>query len=346
MDSIESRLKSVDSLIVDVITDDVSDTYVTKTFFSVSEFADIIKAGATMISGETLLCANLGFGLRFTIQDNDRSHHVLFDTGPEGEIFVRNCKNLGFSLREISDVLITHGHWDHTGALLDAIDFIVKNGGSPTVHVNPGMFNERAIELPSGQIVQVQDVPMPSDITSHGARVVNDGAARLVADGCIYYSGEIPRVTSFEKGRKDHLCRKNSNDPWEPDPLLMDERMVVIDVRDLGLVVFSACSHAGIVNVCIDVKRLFPDRKIYCVMGGLHLGGIMESIIPATVDGVREFDIKQFILGHCTGWRALHAFANAYGERVSQSAVGTSYTFTADNKKNREIENTASNYIN
>ena len=333
MNNIEAQLKSVDSLIVDVITDDVSDTYVTKTFFSVSEFADIIKAGATMISGETLLCANLGFGLRFTIRDNDKKHHVLFDTGPEGEIFVRNCRNLGFGLGEISDVLITHGHWDHTGALLDAIDLIVKNGGSPAVHVNPGMFNERAIELPTGQIVQVQDVPTPSDISARGATVVNDGLARLVADDCVYYSGEIPRVTSFEKGRKDHLCRKNSNYPWQPDPLLMDERMVVIDVKNLGLVVFSACSHAGIVNVCIDVKRLFPNRKIYCVMGGLHLGGIMESIIPATVDGVREFDVKQFILGHCTGWRALHAFANAYGERVSQSAVGTSYTFRADNKK-------------
>ena len=325
----ETQLKSVDSLIVDVITDDVSDTYVTKTFFSVSEFANVITAGATMISGETLLCANLGFGLRLTLQYHDKLYHALFDTGPEGEIFVRNCKNLGFSLGEISDVIITHGHWDHAGALLDAIDLIVKNGGSPTVHVNPDMFNERAIQLPAGQIVQVQNVPNPADIASRGAKVVNDGSERLIADGCIYYSGEIPRVTSFEKGREDHLCRKNSSYPWQPDPLLMDERMVVIDIRNLGLIVFSACSHAGIVNVCIHVKRLFPDRKIYCVMGGLHLGGVMEAIIPATVEGLREFSVEQFILGHCTGWRALNAFANAYGEKVSQSAIGTTYTFKA-----------------
>lgn len=330
MYKIESQIKSVDSLIVDVITDDVSDTYVTKTFFSVSEFADVIKAGAKMISGETLLCANLGFGLRLTLQVDDKIQHALFDTGPEGEIFVRNCKNMGFGLGEISEILITHGHWDHTGALLDAIDLIVKNGGSPTVHVNPDMFNQRAIQLPSGQIVQVQDVPMPADIAARGAKIVNDGSARLIADGCIYYSGEIPRVTPFEKGRTDHLCRKNSSYAWQPDPLLMDERMVVIDVRGLGLVVFSACSHAGIVNVCIEVKRLFPDKNIYCVMGGLHLGGVMEAIIPATIEGVRDFDVKQFILGHCTGWRALHAFANAYGEKVSQSAVGTTYTFQAN----------------
>jgi 7,8-dihydropterin-6-yl-methyl-4-(beta-D-ribofuranosyl)aminobenzene 5'-phosphate synthase len=55
-----SSLSPVDSLAVDVLTDDVSDAYVSKTLFAVSEFADVVRAGATTISGETLLCANLG----------------------------------------------------------------------------------------------------------------------------------------------------------------------------------------------------------------------------------------------------------------------------------------------
>jgi len=106
--------------------------------------------------------------------------------------------------------------------------------------------------------------------------------------------------------------------------------MLVVDVRGLGLVVFSACSHAGIVNVCTSVLNLFPDIPIHCVMGGLPLGGVMEAIIPETVEGLRPFGIKYIITGHCTGWRALHALANAFGEGVSQSAVGTTYTFCAD----------------
>jgi 7,8-dihydropterin-6-yl-methyl-4-(beta-D-ribofuranosyl)aminobenzene 5'-phosphate synthase len=65
-------------------------------------------------------------------------------------------------------------------------------------------------------------------------------------------------------------------------------------------------------------------------MGGLHLGGVMESLIPQTVEGLQLFDVGYFIAGHCTGWRALHALANAYGERVSQSAVGTRYHFAAE----------------
>ena len=102
---------------------------------------------------------------------------------------------------------------------------------------------------------------------------------------------------------------------------------LVANVRDLGLVVFSACSHAGIVNVCTEVRRLFPDTPIHAVMGGLHLGGVMEHLIPQTVEALGAFDIQNIITGHCTGWRALHALAAAYGERVSQSAVGTSYLF-------------------
>jgi 7,8-dihydropterin-6-yl-methyl-4-(beta-D-ribofuranosyl)aminobenzene 5'-phosphate synthase len=105
--------------------------------------------------------------------------------------------------------------------------------------------------------------------------------------------------------------------------------MLVAHVRGLGLVVFSACSHAGIVNVCTEVRRLFPDPPIHCVMGGLHLGGVMEAIIPQTVEALRPFEIGHIICGHCTGWRALHALANAFGDKVSQSAVGTTYTFAA-----------------
>ena len=72
-------------------------------------------------------------------------------------------------------------------------------------------------------------------------------------------------------------------------------------------------------------------------MGGLHLGGVMEHLIPQTVEGLRPFDVGWFIAGHCTGWRALHALANAYGERVSQSAVGTRYRFDASLPEARRV---------
>jgi 7,8-dihydropterin-6-yl-methyl-4-(beta-D-ribofuranosyl)aminobenzene 5'-phosphate synthase len=329
MTDISRSLNPIDELTVDVLTDDVSDAYVSKTLFAVSEFANIVRAGAQTISGEALLCANLGYGLRLVSQAGEGRHSLLFDTGPEGAIFIRNCANLAIPLGEIECIAITHGHWDHMGALPAAIDAIVQQGGRVTVHVNPDMFNERGVRLNNGAIVPVAKVPLPAELERHGATVVNDCAERLLVDGQFYYSGEIPRVTPFEKGRVDHLCRTAPNAPWQPDPYLMDERMLVVHVRDLGLVVFSACSHAGIVNVCTEVRNLFPDIPIHCVMGGLHLGGVMEGIIPDTVAGLKPFGIKYIISGHCTGWRALHALASAFGEGVSQSAVGTTYTFAA-----------------
>jgi len=326
------HLAPVDSLVVDVVTDDVSDTYVSKTLFAVSEFANVILAGAKVLSGEALLCANLGLGLRLVSKAGATQHTMLFDTGPEGAIFLRNCANLGIRMGEVECIAVSHGHWDHMAALPDTIDAIVGAGGQVAVHVNPGMFNDRAIRLASGTVVPVAKVPLPGAMEARGAKVVNRPDARLLLDGHFYYSGEIPRLTSFEKGRTDHLCRPGPNEAWQPDPLLMDERMLLAHVQDLGLVVFSACSHAGIVNVCTDVRRLFPDIPIHCVMGGLHLGGVMERIIPQTVDGLRPFAIPHIITGHCTGWRALHALADAFGEAVSQSAVGTRYTFAAGHR--------------
>ena len=322
-------LATLDSLSVAVLTDDVSDNYVSKTPFAVSEFANVVREGATVISGEALLCANLGFGLRLSSNVGGQRHTLLFDTGPEGSIFLRNCRALGVRLGEVEAIAVTHGHWDHMAALPVTVDQIVRQGGRVTVHVNPGMFNERAVRLGNGQLVPVANVPLPKELEQRGATVFNNPDERLLLDGHFYYSGEIPRVTPFEKGRDDHFCRKSPDAAWEPDPFLLDERLLVAKVRGLGLIVFSTCSHSGIVNVCTYVRTLFPSTPIHTVMGGLHLGGVMERNIPDSVDGLRTFNIANIITGHCTGWRALHALATALGDTVSQSAVGTTYTFSA-----------------
>src|SRR5262249_9480515 len=103
-------------------TDDVSDTYVSKTLFAVSEFSNVVLAGAKVISGEALLCSNLGFGLKLVSQAENVRHTLLFDTGPEGAIFIRNCANLGIRLGEVECIAVSHGHWDHMAALPHAVE--------------------------------------------------------------------------------------------------------------------------------------------------------------------------------------------------------------------------------
>jgi 7,8-dihydropterin-6-yl-methyl-4-(beta-D-ribofuranosyl)aminobenzene 5'-phosphate synthase len=322
------QLRAVDRLVVDVALDNLSDSYSSKPPHVSPEFNNVMAAGATELSGTTLCCAQLGLALVLTAHVGSRRHRVLFDAGPEGPLFVRNCRNLGVRLADVEEIAVSHGHWDHMGALLDALDEIAPTRPIPC-HVNPGMFLERAATLTSGAIAPFQPVPSPAALAAHGAQVISHDEARELAEDCFYLSGEIPRVSAFEKGRPDHLCRRSPEATWEPDPLIMDERYLAVHVRGKGLLVFSACSHAGIVNVLLHVRALFPEVPLYGALGGLHLSGAApERLIPDTVAHLRQFNLRQIMPAHCTGWRAVHALLKEFGESVvTPSAVGSRFVF-------------------
>jgi 7,8-dihydropterin-6-yl-methyl-4-(beta-D-ribofuranosyl)aminobenzene 5'-phosphate synthase len=322
------HLQPLDTLQVDVLIDNLSDSYSSKPAHVSPEFNNVLAAGAREISGATLCCAQLGLALMLTGVVRSTRHKLLFDAGPEGAIFVRNCRNLGVQLDDVEAVAISHGHWDHMGALTSALDEITRGDRRVPCHINPGMFLERAARLSDGGVAPFQIVPSPRVLAAHGAEVVNSFAARTLLDDCFFLSGEIPRVTSFEKGRQDHLCRAGAQSAWKPDPLLMDERYLAVNLRGKGLLVFSSCSHAGVVNVLRDARETFKSTPIYGVFGGLHLVGTLEKIIPDTVENLKQFDLKQIIPAHCTGFRALHALLSAFGESiVVPSDVGSRYTF-------------------
>ena len=110
--------------------------------------------------------------------------------------------------------------------------------------------------------------------------------------------------------------------------MIRDERFLAINVADKGVIVFTACSHAGVVNVLMHARTCFPGVPLHAVVGGLHLSGSNEAIIPDTVTALREFDLAVIAAGHCTGWRAMTALANAFGERrLVPLAVGKRFTF-------------------
>jgi 7,8-dihydropterin-6-yl-methyl-4-(beta-D-ribofuranosyl)aminobenzene 5'-phosphate synthase len=162
-----------------------------------------------------------------------------------------------------------------------------------------------------------------------GATVVSSPDARLLAGDCFYLSGEIPRVTPYEKGLPGQVRLGADGTTWEPDPWLRDERYLAVDVKSKGIVLFSMCSHAGIVNVLTDAKARFDPRPLHGAMGGFHLSGAgVEPAIPETILGLMAFGLKKLVPAHCTGWRALNAIARSVDERVlSPSAVGRRFVF-------------------
>jgi 7,8-dihydropterin-6-yl-methyl-4-(beta-D-ribofuranosyl)aminobenzene 5'-phosphate synthase len=254
----------------------------------------------------------------------------LFDSGPEDTVFEQNVSRLGADLRPVEAIVLSHGHFDHAGAMLRALQLIRDRNGGRTVpyYAHPDAFRTRATKMANGSMRPLEDVPSPGTLGANGAEVISTREPRSLLDGAVYVSGEIPRVTAFEKGLPGQHRRTLDGTGWELDELVMDERFVAVNIANKGLIVFTACSHAGVINVLKHAKSSFPDVPLYAVVGGFHLTGSNERAIPNTVDAMREFDLAVIAPGHCTGWRAVNALANAFGDgRLAPLAVGKRYTF-------------------
>lgn len=320
-------LQAVDSLDIQIIVDNSTDMLSSTPSNVQSEAVGLFKRGARMLGGQCLCCAAHGLSCLITARRGEQSHTILFDSGPEESVFERNVTRLAVDLGKVDSIVLSHGHWDHAGALLLALGMIQSRNGSVPVpfYGHPDMFHKRAINLAGGARRLMVDVPSPDDLRSFGADVHLTRDAVTLSDKMFVVSGEIERVTSFERGFPGQV-RLNESGQWESDELMMDERWLGVEVEGKGLVVFTACSHAGVVNVLKDAKRMFPNTPIYAVFGGFHLSGPNELIINETVQGLLEFDLKLIGAGHCTGWRAMAALSNAFGDQVlAPTAVGKSY---------------------
>lgn len=319
---------TVDRLDVLVLIDNATDSLSTNPKNVIPEWTGLLSGGRLrMIAGQNICCAHHGLSLLIRAQIGSEKRTLLFDAGPEGATFLRNTKILGVDFGAIEAVVLSHGHWDHAGGLVAAIETIAKARpeGRVDCFAHPGMFVERALQLPSGEYLLFESVPNPERLANAGARIVATDEPQVAGGGAFYLSGEIPRLTTYEVGLPGHVRRSDDGQRWEPDPLIMDERYLSVHVKDKGQVLFSACSHAGVINVLNHARSVFPQVPIYGVMGGLHLSGITEKIIPDTINDLKQFDLKLLAPGHCTGWRALTAMANVFGDELVPSAVGKRY---------------------
>jgi len=323
------ELAVVDRVEVLVLVDNVTDSLSTVPAYVENEFPRLWKRGLKRLSGRCLCCGAHGLSCAITAWSGDTARTLLFDTGPDVSVFERNVERLGFDMRSVDGIVLSHGHWDHCGAMLRALEMIQLTDGGRAVptYMHPGMYRTRAIKAADGSMQPFEDVPTQAMLEQQGALVVHATEAQLILDELFYVSGEIPRVTAFETGMPGQYRRTEDGLDWEPDPLLLDERFVAVNVKDKGVVVFTACSHAGVVNVLTHARSCFPGQGLFGVMGGFHLSGGNERIIPETVDAMRAFELKTIAAAHCTGWRAVSALAAAFGDAVVPSAVGKTFRF-------------------
>jgi 7,8-dihydropterin-6-yl-methyl-4-(beta-D-ribofuranosyl)aminobenzene 5'-phosphate synthase len=323
-----AKIVGVDTLEVLVLVDNTTDSLSSNPRDVLPEWSVLLTGGKLrVLSGQNICCAHHGLSLLITAQVRGRGRTLLFDAGPAAATFERNSAILGVDFSGIEAVVLSHGHWDHAGGLLAAVESIARSrgGDSFACYVHPGMFRQRATKRPDGQLYVNEPVPDPERLSRAGANVISTREPQSVADGAFYVSGEIPRVTSYEAGVPNHLTRSADGTSWEADPLIMDERFISVHVKNKGQFVFSACSHAGLINVLTHARSVFPSIPLYGAMGGLHLSGINERVIPETVADLKKFNLKLLAPGHCTGWRAVSRMAREFGDELVPLAVGKKY---------------------
>jgi len=323
------KLAQADRAEILILVDNVTDNLSSVPAYVETEMPRLWKRGLKLWSGRCMCCAAHGLACAVMVWRGDTAHTMLFDTGPDDSVFGRNVERLGFDMGGIESIVLSHGHWDHSGAMLLALEMIqLSNGGRPVpTYMHPGMYRSRAMKAADGSMRPFADVPSQAQLEQAGALVVNAVEPQLILDDLFFVSGEIPRVTAFETGMQGQHRRTLDGQDWEPDPLVIDERFIAVSVKGKGVIVLTACSHAGVVNVMTHARECFAGETLYGVLGGFHLSGGNERIIPETVAELRAFELKLIAAAHCTGWRAVNALADAFGDAVAPAAVGKVYRF-------------------
>lgn len=317
-------IREIEALTVDVLVDNTTDLLSSRPDHVHSELRVLMEAGMGVLEGQALCSGHHGLALLVTARDGDETATVLFDAGPDPYAIERNGTRMGVDFGAIQAIIVSHGHFDHTEGLGRALELVRQANGDREVplYIHPDAFVERGVTLPSGVVLPLQSVPTAEALERAGAQVELSREPQEILDGFFYVSGAAPRETPFERGFPGHMKRVDGH--WEDDPWIMDERFLVARVRGKGLVVLTGCSHAGIVNTLVHARAVFGDVPLHAVIGGLHLAGGNEEVIPETVAALRDLAPRHIIAGHCTGWRAIHALVDAFGEAiVDPLAVGS-----------------------
>jgi 7,8-dihydropterin-6-yl-methyl-4-(beta-D-ribofuranosyl)aminobenzene 5'-phosphate synthase len=239
--------------------------------------------------------------------------NYLFDTG-QGYTIAANAAALNKDLRSIRAVMISHGHYDHTGGL----PAVLKQRGPVDVFGHSAMFSRRIWSRGETE----RDIGIPfrrAYLESLGARFCLGRDFVEVGPG-VFLSGEITRNSSFEQGDPNMTRINPDGSRVHPDPLDDDLSLVVRTGK--GLVVVLGCAHAGMINILEHITARFPDDQIYAVIGGTHLGFSSDEQFEATLARIDEYGIQRLGVSHCTGLERAAMLHARLGERFFFGTVG------------------------
>ena len=216
-----------------------------------------------------------GFSALATARRGDRSTTVLFDVGPYGDVWLANAERLAVDLSSIDVLFLSHWHWDHSGGITSAVAAIAAardSAGLPPliVDVHPDRPDRRGILTPFDNFAMFPPDATIEAIEAAGSTVTAHADVHTVGD-LFLSSGDIPRQTSYETGLPGHHTWRGEH--VTIDEGIHDERFLSAYVRGQGTTVLTACSHAGVVNVGLEMRRLTSGSTDRPPAGRLPPGG-------------------------------------------------------------------------
>ena len=252
-------------------------------------------------------------GISFLIETE--TGRVLFDTGTTPDVISHNLDALEKDLKGVSHIVLSHGHYDHTGGL----KWVLTQTRSPMVVADPDIFIEK---YSSRDHIHSIGIPATREEIESRARLNLTEERYEIAEG-ITVSGRIPRITLFEPANENMLVKGDEGLTIDTFP---DDRCLILE-SDKGLVVILGCCHAGLINTLEYIKETI-NKPVHAVLGGTHMVVAGEERIAKTIALLQEeYRPEALYLNHCTGLDAFIAFRNCLGDKMKPFPAGTVLDF-------------------
>lgn len=224
---------------------------------------------------------------------------VLFDTG-QGLALEHNAAALGIDLGQTDALILSHGHYDHTGG----VDIVLQRAPHAAVYCHSEVVKPRyavrngnatAIHMPRSSMAALDKRPR---------HLLNWAPHPVMISDSMGLTGPVPRITGYEDvGGPFYLDSQGRR----PD-LLMDDMALWINTSK-GIVVCVGCCHSGLVNTLEYVKKLNKNPRISAVIGGFHLVNATDERLSKTIDALKRLAPDSLIACHCTGDIAMEKLA-------------------------------------
>lgn len=227
--------------------------------------------------------------LSFFIEHDNKK--ILFDAG-YSDIFLKNAEIAKVNLANLDYIVISHGHYDHTGGL-EYLSQLYKQGDRPSLIAHKDAFHCKMEE-------NLESIGSPSkeSTLSKTFKLELTEKPRWITDNIVFL-GEIPRKESFELNKSiGYLPDKNNQ-----KDMLLDDSALAINTEK-GIIIITGCSHSGIVNICEYAKEVCLNSKILSIIGGLHLLETEENQINETIKYLKSLNLDSLYACHCTGFKA------------------------------------------